>query len=240
MDHYFAGTSNLVLPVKNKSFCPPEFQDKTRLTYYASLFSSIEINASFYRMPLAQTVVKWSNEVPKGFTFSFKLIKEVTHAQKGCFDLRPIPQFMEAISATDKRGCLLVQLPPKFGPDLVQLTALLVELKNYGWPVAVEFRHPGWYTQRVFDVLADFNAAMVLHDMRKSAAPMVITSSTHIYIRFHGPEGGYRGSYPDDYLYEYATYIHDWITDGKMIYCYFNNTLGAAVQNLQTINRFVG
>src|ERR1700753_1084502 len=116
MHNYFAGTSNLVLPVKNKSFCPPKFRDKTRLTYYASLFSSIEINASFYRMPLARTVAKWSGEVPEGFRFSFKLIKDVTHAQQGCFDLQPIPAFMQAISATEKRGCLLIQLPPKFGP----------------------------------------------------------------------------------------------------------------------------
>lgn len=239
MERYFSGTSNLVLPVKNKSYFPADFRDNTRLTYYASLFSSIEINASFYRMPNPRTLIKWSTEVPDEFVFSFKLIKDVSHAQKQQFDLRPIPEFMNAISAMPKRGCLLVQLPPKFGPDVMQLTALLIELQAYGWPVAVEFRNPDWYNDAVFDLLSEFDAAMVIHDMRKSAPPMIITSSKIVYIRFHGPEGGYRGSYADDYLYEYASYIREWTEEGKTVYCYFNNTLGAAVYNLQTLNRFV-
>lgn len=240
MERYFSGTSNLVLPVRNKTFFPPEFRDKTRLTYYASLFNSIEINASFYRMPQARTSAKWSTEVPDDFLFSFKLIKDVTHCGNQQLNLQPIQPFMAAISTMPNRGCLLVQLPPKFGLDIMQLTALLAELKDSGWPVAIEFRNPGWYIGDVYELLAEFDAAMVLHDMRKSVTPMVSTSNSFMYIRFHGPEGGYRGSYTDDYLYEYAEYIRDWISEGKTVYCYFNNTLGAAVQNLQTLNKFVG
>jgi uncharacterized protein YecE (DUF72 family) len=118
-----------------------------------------------------------------------------------------------------KRGCLLVQLPPKFGPDIMQLTALLVELKDSGWPLAIEFRHRGWYRDDIFDLLSGYNAAMVLHDMQGSASPMVTTSDSHVYVRFHGPEGGYRGSYPDDYLYEYAEYVRQWLAEGKTVYC---------------------
>lgn len=237
--HYFSGTSNLVLPVKNKTFFPPEFQNSTRLTYYASLFNSIEINASFYRMPACRTINKWAGEVPDYFRFSFKLIKDVTHAQKQHFDLRPIPAFMEAICATSKRGCLLVQLPPNFEPNFVELSILLFELKDYDWPVAIEFRHRGWYNDDIFDLLSQFDVALVLHDIKKSATPMILTSYKTVYIRFHGPEGGYRGSYSDDYLNEYAEYIKDWIDDGKSVYSYFNNTLGSAVHNLQTLNGFL-
>lgn len=240
MSTYFSGTSNLVLPVKNKTFFPSEFQGGTRLTYYASLFNSIEINASFYKLPTYRTLLKWSAEVPDDFRFSFKLIKDVTHAQKSQFDLRPIPAFMDALNATTKRGCLLVQLPPGFAPDIMQLNRLLVELKNYNWPVALEFRHPGWYSELVFDLLSEYNISLVLHDIKKSATPMIITSSENVYIRFHGPDAGYRGSYPDDYLYEYAGYIKDWGNQGKTVYSYFNNTLGAAVQDLQTLNKFLG
>ncbi|HVW12341.1 MAG TPA: DUF72 domain-containing protein [Mucilaginibacter sp.] len=240
MNSYFSGTSNLVLPVKNKTYFPAAFQSGTRLTYYASIFSSIEINASFYRIPVSRTLVKWAAEVPDDFAFSFKLVKEITHAQQQQFNLAPVPVFMDALNAMDKRGCLLVQLPPKFGPDITQLTGLLAELRRYNWPVAVEFRHAGWYDDNVFELLSAFDTAMVFHDMPKSASPLISTSETLIYMRFHGPEGGYRGSYADDYLYEYAGYIREWMGEGKSVYCYFNNTLGAAVQNLQTLNRFVG
>lgn len=238
MRNYFSGTSNLVLPVKNKSFFPEAFQAGTRLTYYASLFNSVEINASFYRMPLARTVVKWSDEVPDDFRFSFKLHQSVTYSLPGKFDLQPVPAFMEAVSATEKRGCLLVQLPPKFGPDLMQLDLLLDVLKPYDWPVAIELRDRNWYTEAVFELLHHFNAAMVVHDMRKSASPLELTTD-HVFLRFHGPEPNYRGSYTREHLQEYAELIREWLLEGKTVYAYFNNTLGAAVQNLQTLNELV-
>ena len=237
-NNYYSGTSNLVLPVKNKSFFPEAFQAGTRLTYYASLFNSIEINASFYRMPLARTVQKWSGEVPDDFRFTFKLHQSVTHSLPGQFDLQPLPAFMKAISATEKRGCLLVQLPPKFGPDLVQLNMLIAALQPYDWPVAIEFRNPGWYTENVYKTLNQLKVSMVIHDMKKSAAPLLSTS-VQIFIRFHGPEPNYRGSYADDELQEYAVYIQDWLSAGKSVYAYFNNTLGAAVQNVQTLSKLV-
>ncbi|QEM09978.1 DUF72 domain-containing protein [Mucilaginibacter rubeus] len=238
IQNFHSGTSNLVLPVPNKTFFPEAFRDRTRLSYYASLFNSVEINASFYKMPGAKTVLKWSGEVPDDFVFSFKLNKTITHTLQGAFDLAPVPAFMGAIGATTKRGCLLIQLPPKFRPDLFQLTALLTVLKPYGWRIAVEFRQPDWYTDDVFELLSSFDAAVVLHDMRRSATPQVLTAS-HIYIRFHGPEDGYRGSYAADHLAEYANYIQGWLGKGKSVYAYFNNTLGAAVQNLQSLNHLV-
>lgn len=58
-------------------------------------------------------------------------------------------------------------------------------------------------------------------------------------LRFHGPDGNYRGTYTDDFLYENAGYIRDWISEGKQVYVYFNNTMGEAVSNLQSLNRYV-
>lgn len=238
MQHFFSGTSNLVLPVPNKTFFPEEYRQRTRLTYYASLFNSVEINASFYQMPRVQTIQKWSGEVPDNFAFSFKLHQSVTHAIPGQFNLEPVPAFMETISATSKRGCVLVQLPPKFGPDPLQLSKLLNILKPYGWRIAVEFRQPNWYIEEVFELLNNFDTAMVFHDMPKSSSP-IVTTAPNIFLRFHGPEQGYRGSYSENYLQEYADYINEWLGEGKFVYAYFNNTLGAAVQNLQTLNHLV-
>jgi uncharacterized protein YecE (DUF72 family) len=60
-----------------------------------------------------------------------------------------------------------------------------------------------------------------------------------VYVRFHGPNGGYRGSYTDDFLYEYAQYIKEWMAEGKDIYAYFNNTMGDAINNLVTLKSFL-
>ncbi|MBK0379248.1 DUF72 domain-containing protein [Mucilaginibacter segetis] len=237
-NNFYAGTSNLVLPVKNKSFFPEVFQQGTRLTYYASLFNSIEVNASFYRMPSVKTVQKWTGEVPDEFRFSFKLHQSVTHALPGQFDLGPIPGFMEAVSATSKRGCLLVQLPPKFMWNLAQLSTLFRVLQPYGWRIAIEFRNPIWYRQEVYSLLQNFDVALVWHDMPGSASPLQSTAE-HVFIRFHGPEKGYRGSYTQEHLQEYADLIREQLAEGKQAYAYFNNTLGAAVQNLQTLTNLI-
>ncbi len=240
MKRFFSGTSNMVLPVKNKSFFPKEFLHKTRLAYYAHLFNSVEINASFYKVPLARTVAKWDSEVSDDFRFSYKLIKHVTHGQRQALDINPIHGFLSHVNASNKRGCLLIQFPPKFYADAAQLELLLIATSNSGWGTAVEFRHAGWYQDNIFPLLNTYNAAMVIHDMPKSRAPFELISNHFVCLRFHGPENVYRGSYEDAIMHEYAEYIGEWLNEEKTGYCYFNNTLGAVVQNLETINRYVG
>src|SRR4051812_27357074 len=77
---FYSGTSNIVLPIPKKSF-PPEFSDKSRLEYYAHLFTSIEVNSCFYKTPQASTVAKWAAMVPPDFKFTFKLSKAITHVK---------------------------------------------------------------------------------------------------------------------------------------------------------------
>ncbi len=235
---FYSGTSNIVLPVSNKTFFPEAYREQTRLRYYASLFNSLEVNSSFYKIPLARTISKWATEVPDDFRFSFKISKEVTHTGRQEFNLHPVPKFLERIKATDKKGCLLIQLPPKFSLDIFQLTRLAAALRT-DWKLVIEFRHSSWYVNEVYQLLNGYDIAMVLHDMPGKAAPFILTSDKLIYQRFHGPEKGYRGSYGNDVLAEYAIYINEWLAAGKTVYIYFNNTLGNAVQNLFTLNQFV-
>jgi uncharacterized protein YecE (DUF72 family) len=107
------------------------------------------------------------------------------------------------------------------------------------WDTAVEFRHKSWYKDDVYEMLDNYNVGMVHHDMPASATPNIDPWTDFIFLRFHGPAGGYRGSYPDDFLYEYAGYIRDWLHEGKTVYTYFNNTMGDAVKNISTLNQFV-
>jgi uncharacterized protein YecE (DUF72 family) len=75
--------------------------------------------------------------------------------------------------------------------------------------------------------------------MPASATPLINLLSNNIYVRFHGPTGNYRGSYPDAFLLEYASYIKEWLSDKKMVCVYFNNTAGDAFNNLTTLKKFV-
>lgn len=242
--NFYAGTSNVVVPVPNKQAYPEAFKDKSRLTYYSSLFNSVEINSTFYKIPLARTIERWVMETEDNFRFTFKLWQGITHTKGNPFLTEDVARFIEIINhAQNKKGALLIQFPPSVSHSPTVLHRLLTEIQHIDpgnqWPVAVEFRHRSWYTDQIYEMLEQHQAAMVWHDLPASAAPMQESSVDFIYLRFHGPEGGYRGSYTDDFLSEYATYITDWLAEGKTVYAYFNNTMGAAVQNLTKLNGFV-
>jgi len=239
---FYSGTSNIVSPIKQSEH-PIEFAGASRLTYYASLFSSVEINATFYKLPKIATVEKWAKSVPEDFRFTFKVPKAVTHAKDLQFRFEDLELFAETVSQVgNKKGCLLVQLPPKVSLEKEeQLQGLLECLGDNakGWKIAVEFRHSSWYNREIYRMLQGYKTGMVLHDMPRSATPKIELTESFRYLRFHGPEGGYRGSYENAFLEVYAKQIVDYIKDGKEVYAYFNNTMGDALGNLQTLNRMV-
>lgn len=240
----YTGASGLVLPVPNKLFYPAEFQNKSRLNYYASLFNSIEINSSFYKVPMAATIKKWAESVPESFRFTFKLWKQITHNKDLIFNVDDVDRFLRVISqASGKTGCLLVQFPPSItNASRLQLQKLLTVIKqseHFQGKIAVEFRHKSWYKDETYELARAFDACIVIQDSPASATPLIFDQPDHVYIRFHGPNGAYRGSYTDDFLFEYVQYINEWKSEGKEVYVYFNNTMGDAVNNLISLNNYL-
>lgn len=244
-NNFYSGTSGVVLPVPNKLSFPPEFQDKSRLNYYASLFNSVEINSSFYKVPMAATVQKWAESVLENFHFTFKLWKGITHNQGLDFKVEDVNHFMQVIAqAGSKKGCLLVQFPPSLKiRNVHQLEKLMLAIQATDeaqhWKIALEFRDRSWYCNDIDDLLNSYQMGMVLHDKSSAASPMLEPATAFVYLRFHGPGGNYKGSYDDGFLYEYAQYIKNWQSEGKSVYVYFNNTMGDAIKNLKSLNDFV-
>src|SRR5579872_6299083 len=109
----YLGTSGLVLPVSGKQAFPPSYRNSSRLTYYASLFNSIEVNSTFYKIPMAATFARWATEVPDYFVFTVKLWRGITHVPRLQFDPADVRRFLSAADMLgEKKGCLLIQLPP--------------------------------------------------------------------------------------------------------------------------------
>lgn len=241
LKNYYSGTSGLLLPVPNKLHFPEEYQEKSRLSYYASLMNTIEINSSFYKIPLASTVKRWAGDVPDDFLFTFKLFRDITHHNNLAFDPDLLKKFMEVIAhAGDKKGCLLVQFPPGIRiSHFRQLRTLFSVLRDNDpsamWKIAVEFRHPSLYVEEVYELLAEYQFGMVIHDKKPAGSPLLETHKDFIYLRFHGPNGDYADSYTDEVLAEYASYVKVWLSKGKKVFVYFNNTMGEAIRNLNTL-----
>jgi uncharacterized protein YecE (DUF72 family) len=251
---FFCGTSGLVLGVPNKQAFPEEFRGGTRLEYYASLFNSIEINSSHYKIPQRATFAKWADLAPAGFRFSVKLWQGLTHEPGLHFIPMEVDRFMYAAAGlSSKKGCLLVQLPPRAKADRAgQLERLLERISVAGeghgnegytgegqWRIAVEFRDRSWYITDTAILLERYGAAGVIQDMPASNLIEPMGNTSFVYKRYHGLDGDYRGGYPDDLLRGEAEKINYWLRDGKDVYVYFNNTIGDAYQNVRSMQGFV-
>jgi uncharacterized protein YecE (DUF72 family) len=238
------GTSGIALPGAKSTF-PPAYRESTRLTYYGSLFNTLEVNSCFYNIPKPQTFAKWATEVPKDFNFTVKLWKGITHLKGLDFSPEDVNRFVLAANAVgDKKGCLLVQFPASVRVDsLRKVEAILAHLqpaRAEGWQLAIELRHNSWYVDSACDMFQRYGAAIVLHDMPASAPPFSLAQfSNCIYLRFHGPTGRYDGSYADTVLQQAAEAIRGWQGQGKAVYVYFNNTVGDAFNNARTLESFL-
>jgi len=243
--HVWTGTSGLVLPVPNKSHFPEQYQDKSRLHYYSTLFNSIEINSTFYKVPQQKTMARWESEVTDHFRFTVKLWKGITHNKALAFSSSDLRHFMDTIEPLGpKKGCLLVQFPGKVDIDhftaIKKLLSCLQKLNaRYQWPVQLEFRNSSLYCSKMESLLHDLHFGAVLHDMHQVVSLSEFASSNVLYLRLHGPEKGYRGDYSRQTLLSYARRIRSWSAGQREVFVYFNNTLGNAVQNLMSLNQIL-
>jgi uncharacterized protein YecE (DUF72 family) len=239
--NYFCGTSGIQVPFSREEY-PIEYKGASRLNYYSSIFNSLEINSTFKKLPRPGTITRWTEEVGKDFRFTFKIIKDVTHSKGLTFEPEVVDTFFNTIkNVGEKRGCILLQFPPsqKVGA-LNKLQSIFDAIRPWrsAWEMAVEFRNNSWYNDEVYNLLADYRISLVLHDKSGSAPPLLMSTET-VYLRFHGPTGNYRGSYDSTFLKNWSAHIDEWLNSGKTVYVYFNNTMGDAFKNLQTLNMYL-
>ena len=238
------GTSGIVVP-GNKSSFPAEYQTGSRLHYYSSLFNTLEINSSFYKIPLPTTFAKWATDISDDFNFTVKLWRGITHAKRLEYSLTDIDAFMNAANCLEnKAGCLLIQFPASItGKFINQVEAILDRINKSNikeqWQLAVEFRHESWYQEQTYKMLDKHKVSQVIHDMPNSKTPNDYEPKQLAYFRFHGPTGKYNGSYSGEFIQRYAEKIKLWSAQGKDIYVYFNNTIGGALQNVQTLQQLI-
>jgi uncharacterized protein YecE (DUF72 family) len=238
------GTSGIVVPGSKETF-PLEYQSKSRLNYYSSLFNTLEVNSTFQKIPRPATLEKWSADVSENFQFTIKLWREITHVKKLKFDLANLDNFFGAIQGIDnKRGCLLIQFPGSITFDYYnEVEEILQRIhqldENRQWRKAVELRSTTWYVGETYELLRENEASLVLHDMPKSKSLDIDIKEDFKYVRFHGPKGDYRGSYSDEFLEEQAEKIRRWLNEAKDVYVYFNNTMGNAYENAMRIRAMI-
>ncbi|BAU38389.1 hypothetical protein WSS15_12100 [Acetobacter pasteurianus] len=207
----------------------------THLERYGTRFSAVEINSSFYRPHQHKTYVRWAASVPPDFRFSVKLPKIITHEQRfiGCQDL--VARFAAETSGLgDKRGPILVQLPPSFAYPGDIAEQFLHDLKvAINGPVVLEPRHMSWFQPEV-DLMLKRQ-----HVSRVAADPARFTSALQpggwgglVYFRLHGSPRIYESPYSAEAVQAHANSVAALSACGTDVWTiYDNTTFGAATQN---------
>jgi uncharacterized protein YecE (DUF72 family) len=221
------------------AYYPPKTPAEEFLARYRLDFPTVEINNTFYRLPSPEVLAGWRETVPAGFRFAVKASRFITHFRKLKDAGESFRLFFDPIRILGKRlGPVLFQLPPHWHYDGGRLEAFLASLPA-GPAYVFEFRDRDWYRDEAFALLDRFGAGLCIHDMPESKSPEEVAGKL-AYVRFHGPEGKYAGSYPDKDLERWARRMREWAGRGLPVYAYFNNDIGGyAPKNAKTLMGFL-
>lgn len=231
----FIGTSGWSYDHWQGPFYPQNLPHGDWLAYYALHFRSVEINNSFYRLPDQKTLLQWQDGVPPDFIFTVKASRFITHMKKLNDPEKSTAVFLERLSALgDKLGPILFQLPPHWHFNPERLAVFLGKLSS-NFRYVFEFRDHSWHNVQTYQLLSKYKAAFCLFDLNDFLSPMEITAD-FVYVRLHGPNGAYQGSYSHHRLSDLANAFSLWSAQGHTVYCYFNNDQnGYAAQNALTL-----
>jgi uncharacterized protein YecE (DUF72 family) len=219
---YYIGTSGWHYKHWKRTFYPAELSDDDHFLYYCTLFHTVEINNSFYKLPASKTFSDWHKASPDDFIFSVKGSRFITHMKKLNTDASSIRMFFDrAGKLKEKLGPILFQLPPKWNLNLERLSSFLNNLPE-GYRYAFEFRNETWYTPEVFGLLQKYNAAFCIYELAHHLSPLNVTAD-FVYVRLHGPGEKYQGSYTLPALKKWAGLCREWSQQGKDVYVYFDN-----------------
>ncbi|MGV2915688.1 DUF72 domain-containing protein [Streptomyces alfalfae] len=258
---------------------PPGLKDaEGRLRHYAGSFPLVEVDSTYYALPSERTCRSWAERTPDGFRFDVKAFSLLTgHPTRPAAlpaDLRDRPAGPELLDAVWQRfddalaplrdagrlGTLLFQYPPWFAPGpRAERTLAECAKRAAGRPLAVEFRHPGWWREdrgaRTAAPLTDLGMAAVAVDtaqgLPRSMPPVApVTVDRLAVIRFHGrspawgngsKEDKFRHTYTDAELAEWLPRIRTMSERADELHVLFNNCCAdAAVRAAESMTRLLG
>ena len=210
------------------------------LEHYATLFDTVEVNTTFYRLANPQAVARWVAETPPGFVFAVKASRYMTHMKRLTDLEQGLERFYAAIQplvASPKLGPVLWQFPPNFKRDeerLANALAILPEGRH-----AFEFRDRSWFTEDVFELLRAYGAALAYGDHPERPWQPLELTADWTFVRFHYGRRGRRGNYSETELREWADRLSA-VREQAEVFAYFNNDWeGFAVRNATRLKQLM-
>jgi uncharacterized protein YecE (DUF72 family) len=235
------GCSGWNYPHWRERVYPKGLAQRRWLEHYASLFDTVEVNATFYRLPRKDAVAGWVQTTPPEFVFAVKASRYLTHIRRLADPEQGVRRFyerLEPLLRSPKLGPVLWQLPATFHRDDERLAAALERLPPGRH--CFEFRHASWFAPDVYALLRRHRAALVIGDHPERAFQTHDLTADWTFVRLHHGRRGRNGNYSDRELETWARRIAQWRRRVD-VYAYFNNDWeGFAVRNALRLRSSLG
>jgi uncharacterized protein YecE (DUF72 family) len=209
-------------------------KQKEWLEHYTTRFNAVEVNATFYRLLKENVLQGWLSRTPAEFRFAVKGSRYISHTKRLNDPLEPVRRQRDNLDPLRERiGAVIWQLPASMEKNLQRLQDFLRVLRDeWSWaPHAFEFRHASWFDREVADMLEQHSMAVCISDA--ADWPMWDeVAGDMAYVRLHGNRETYQSEYTEQELRQWADRARGWLSDGKTVHFYFDNTdAGAAPRN---------
>jgi uncharacterized protein YecE (DUF72 family) len=208
------------------------------LQRYAEVFETVEVNATFYRLPKRSTVEGWVERSPAGFLFAVKASRYLTHIRRLRDMDEGVARFwepLEPLREAGRLGPVLWQLPENFHRDDELLGRALEAL-----PAArhcFEFRHRSWFADDVRRLLAEHGASLAIGDDARRPLPAARPLGEMVYLRLHYGSRGRDGNYSSAELDRWRRRVASW-RSRREVFVYLNNDWqGFALENARELRR---
>jgi uncharacterized protein YecE (DUF72 family) len=218
MAQLYTGTSGFAYPSWKPRFYPAGMPDKKFLEHYASRLNCVEINYTFRRRPAATTLENWVKATPASFRFACKANMRITHILRLKEVGSALELFLRSIDllrSARRLGPILFQLPPNLKFDMALLSDFLILLPS-DLRFSIEFRHPSWLVDAVYDALKKQNVSLCVAESDRLEIPEVITAD-FVYYRLRKPE------YSEEERLSIAERAKELLAQGKDLYLFFKH-----------------
>ena len=221
------------------AFYPDDLPHRQELEFASGQFNSIEINGSFYSLQRASSYQRWYKETPRGFVFSVKGGRFITHMKRLRDVEVPLANFFASgvLCLREKLGPVLWQFPPSFRWDKGKFQVFFEllprdscaaarlakkhsdKLKERAWArtdhlrrirYAIEVRHDSFMVPEFFSLLRKHQMAVVISDAAAKWPYAEDLTADFVYCRLHGSEKLYSSGYDDRAIKKWANRIRKW------------------------------
>jgi len=226
MANLFIGCSGFSYRHWIGNFYPEGLSQKQWFAHYGSVFSTVELNVTFYRTPSVETFRHWHEESAGNFSFAVKGSRYITHVKRLLDSELPLQRFFSAAQGLkEKLQVVLWQFSPQFKCDLQRLKSFLESLESYQVRNTLEFRNESWLCPEVIELCKAGNVSLCMADWPPFLDETPLTAD-FVYIRRHGMQGSYNGNYERPALEKDAKRIHGYLAKNLDVFTYYNNDIG--------------